>query len=883
MAADQWKKRMNAVTVVGCSQDQNGSKKRRLGVTEFGFKMRCNVSLVWDEKKKCVVPKRNQICISWRDIIPFYGSVPHHHSILADVVTVPQEIFDLDNLAEVLSHEVWQTCLSDNERSLLIKFLPRGTDAPRLVHDLLGGDNFHFGNPFLQWSRFLCSGNLHPDGIIRHHQSIKSHKKAYYMELQNYHVNMIENLKTWRDKWVSCRNFDEQIVKILRRSKKPHGKRGHILEFDAEENLVITPEYSWAAGDKDFSSDSPNPSVLQGASERSMDNQYGNSLDWSDMSKHNNGEQLQKCNIQQIDGSKYMSYIKVSKEHYQRIKNSLKHNSNSIHSRALNNVLGNIENLHVKPFEAYEEEEKQKLHEHWMQLAKRDLPEHYSNWLKRQLKKGHVRDSICHEIKAKLRSLSQDSLRVFYDLKSMEMISKEVTEIAPTLTAEGVEDDEEGTPNRFLLHPIDNNDAGDHSSSIVLVEEEETDEPICMVQEKVHFNTATTIKGDSWSSSSSEPYEQVHQMVPLSVTNEFYQLDPEPCDDDIIKKIDKESPSVSESLNKDALNQGSPLSSNNSIWPVTSMPRGVFKATSMNDEYRASVELLPLSHPQVMDDRASHFVEGLSCKKEIGKERLHGESNNVSFIGSYHDDRSDGLQSFIEGDSPGSVHNKQEHSSLTFHPRSANLIAEPSQFSGSLVLRQGEHSDLYMQHQDVLGNEYSVGGTYPFPRRHGNLNVAMPDWDMNSIRMPAAQISNPNGCGDVLLGQNWFSGENRERGVWSSLESRVGQSQCTNGNASDQSLFSVVSECNELCRGISYDTVGSTERFMLPRNYGPMGIQSPSGANTQQPPGNNLLLTYLSSHEASVSFPTTNHNMGWVNNASNQSSGLQDSLAKPYF
>lgn len=52
------------------------------------------------------------------------------------------------------------------------------------------------------------------------------------------------------------------------RSNKFHGKRGHSFELEGEENLVCTPECSWAAGDKGFSSDSPNPSMLQGESQR---------------------------------------------------------------------------------------------------------------------------------------------------------------------------------------------------------------------------------------------------------------------------------------------------------------------------------------------------------------------------------------------------------------------------------------------------------------------------------------------------------------------------------------------------------------------------------------------------------------------------------------
>lgn len=58
--------------------------------------------------------------------------------------------------------------------------------------------------------------------------------------------------------------------------------------------------------------------------------------------------------------------FQVSREHYQRVKNSMKHNSNSIQPRSLSNVLGDVENLHVQPFEFYEEEERQKLHDHWL-------------------------------------------------------------------------------------------------------------------------------------------------------------------------------------------------------------------------------------------------------------------------------------------------------------------------------------------------------------------------------------------------------------------------------------------------------------------------------------------------------------------------------------
>lgn len=33
----------------------------------------------------------------------------------------------------------------------------------------------------------ICSGSFHPDNVMRQEQHFKANKKAYYMELQNYH------------------------------------------------------------------------------------------------------------------------------------------------------------------------------------------------------------------------------------------------------------------------------------------------------------------------------------------------------------------------------------------------------------------------------------------------------------------------------------------------------------------------------------------------------------------------------------------------------------------------------------------------------------------------------------------------------------------------
>lgn len=110
MAADQWRKRLNGVSVGGCSPlEDYKMKKRKLGSLQNGLNSKSNISLKWDESKKKVIAKQEQIGISRRISKPFTDSVLGSKTVLghlADAFSVPQEIFELENLTEVLSYEV---------------------------------------------------------------------------------------------------------------------------------------------------------------------------------------------------------------------------------------------------------------------------------------------------------------------------------------------------------------------------------------------------------------------------------------------------------------------------------------------------------------------------------------------------------------------------------------------------------------------------------------------------------------------------------------------------------------------------------------------------------------------------------------------------------
>lgn len=108
MAADQRKKkRVNAASLVGCtSSEKYRVNRRKLQVQQHDLNMRPNISLEWDGRKKSVISKREQIGIARRHMIPYVDPGPCSHRILADVLPVPQEIFAIENLSEVLSYEV---------------------------------------------------------------------------------------------------------------------------------------------------------------------------------------------------------------------------------------------------------------------------------------------------------------------------------------------------------------------------------------------------------------------------------------------------------------------------------------------------------------------------------------------------------------------------------------------------------------------------------------------------------------------------------------------------------------------------------------------------------------------------------------------------------
>ncbi|PKU78704.1 hypothetical protein MA16_Dca000047 [Dendrobium catenatum] len=350
MAAGQQRKRFASSNL----HELKGKKKKRLDSSDYILNLRSHVHLQWDEVQKRVVAKREQIGITWKDLSPYVDSVPKIHSGLADVFSFPKEVFDLDNLMEVLSHEVWLTCLSVSERKLLMQFLPSCAFPEEAVQSLLTGENLHFGNPFLKWSTLLCSSDLHPDVLLQKERHTRVSKKQYNLEINKYHTNMVAVLRMLKEKSETCEDPEKLWRKLSTLNDSSEGSEKPHDYFIQKEELPLK-----------------------------ISNRY-------------------------VDEAKYMSYIKVNKKQFKMLK-ELKHSGDHIQSKSVSHVLGDIKNFHVYPYKLYEDEENNRLREHWMQVAK-DTHAAFEKYNKRKFLKMHRMECLEKEL-AESRALLHEKVR----------------------------------------------------------------------------------------------------------------------------------------------------------------------------------------------------------------------------------------------------------------------------------------------------------------------------------------------------------------------------------------------------------------------------------------------------------------------------------------
>ncbi|GFQ01125.1 nuclear factor related to kappa-b-binding protein [Phtheirospermum japonicum] len=897
MAADQRKKRVNAASLVSCtSREQYRLNRKKMRVQKNDLNMRPSISLEWDTKKKSVVSKREQIGITQRHLISFLEPGPPGPSTLADVFSVPQEIFELENLSDVLSYEVWQSHLSDSERRFLSQFLPKAPEPDKNVRDLLAGDNFHFGNPCVKWQvgASLCYGELHPDNILHEEKSLKAGKKAYYSDLQKYHSGMIENLQTWKEKWASCKDPEVDIVQNMWSSRR-HDERSvppSETRFCAnEENLVATPEScSWTNSEIAYSSDNQNLGTVRGESQRRngflkkiSDNPSSGLKVVGAVSKK--GEQLHKRNIQHTDGAKYMSYIKVSREQHERVKSSMKkHASNSIHPRSLNNVLGTTNALNVQPYERFVEEEKKKLHQHWLKLATKDAPEGLANWRKRQLQRQELTRSLVEEIEQKVECQttldeeiedSQDKQIELSDDSSEEEEEEEEEEekeeLLPSITIEGVV--KEQSDDDLLQEQEDTEEASQEMETNIeevksdyifeeskMTEDEDMPDPIFIEDDDNQQQQIASLNNSPRSTMITPPspvFYQAHQLQQkissLNSNNpqdDNNSIEIESNGNDIARaKADEEDhPSIASEYPVD------PLPSSSDVWPVGDVHGSYYQSTAPNAGYAIG------NNPQFILDNK----DAASVKDMLLNNRQHTTSDDMSFFNPYsNQDRNELLHSLFK--SP---------SNLTYPTGNDLMLEAGNQFPGHFRRPNNDHLYLHHHnhhhHHNIHQESMYAGGRFASMPRQDDLGaVNIHDWTAvnSSVRMPVPSNH-----------QSWYNNINNNsngmtttRDGWPSLDVGVGGTHSLGSiRNSDQTLFSVLSECNELPPRVSYDTMGSIQvgNYTSSSSNGGIGVGIHPGSSSsflqqQSSMTSSNPLNYLNGHEL-AKMNNNNNNLGWM-------------------
>ncbi|KAL4292003.1 hypothetical protein GQ457_14G005110 [Hibiscus cannabinus] len=903
MGADQQRKRLNGASIAGCNfQVQYRNKRKRLESLQNDLNTKSCISLEWDGNQKRVVAKREQIGLSRRHVKPLTDSTKQYNRVLADALTLPNEIFDLENLTDVLSYEVWQTLLSENERNLLMQFLPTGTDKDHVLQALLAGDSFHFGNPFLKWGSLVCSGHLHPDAVIQEELRLKAEKKAYYSELQDYHNDIIDYLQKLKVKWESCEDPEQEIVHKMWRSRRA-GEKGvfsHSSEskpVNLEQDATVTSEScSWAEDERACSSDNQNSSVVKGGKiQRRMyvkgfikDNGRNllTSLDDTQTleERPRKGDKIHNSDIQQSGGAKYMSYVKISKKQHELIKN-MRQSGRSIRSKSLNHVLGNIGSLHILPYEIFEEQERRNLHEHWLRLVKEDLPAAYASQREMKWQKREIAKLLEQDMEEKLnpvfeREVEEDAGKL-HDQEHDHGSNLDVLDVEKDGPEKLLEDqkDAEATESKSSMEEEDDPEkliedqdaeAAESKSSM-----EEEDSPEKLLEDQKDAEATESESSMEEESVPALPQNQSPQQISsINSGNTHYCEDIESENKENLLKSDYSFSDLSKSSNNlktaDAtVNQEVHVSSAENVWSAYSVLHSHHDSTTGHEHTSGSG--LPLAH-QANEDQENHMIGLESGLHEESTEKvlLHGHSEDVSFSSYTNQERSELLQSFFKDQVILPYDSEQKQAGLDFQlPK--NALMEDGDFDGQFQVqlrqtlpleeRQKRQDEVYVQ-QNMSGNIYSDGsqGRYLPPRQEHLPSGNMQDWGVNPAHM-SAPFQHQLNSGE-LLNQNWFTVEHQAEvaGGWAGSDSFSGPSQSISiareSNAADQSLFSVVSQCNRLGSRNPYESMGSTEHFQQRTN----GINGNSIEQAGSHP-----LDYLGGRDASM--PVMGDEMGWMSMA----------------
>lgn len=155
--------------------------------------------------------------------------------------SVPFELYDLPGLGDILSVDVWNECLSEEERFSLTKYLPdmEQDTFMRTLKELFEGNNFHFDSPIKKLFDMLKGGLCEPRVALYREGLNFFQRKQHYHLLRKHQNDAVSNFCQIRDAWMSCRGYSIQeklrVLNIMKNQKSLMNEKMEDFEIDSSE------------------------------------------------------------------------------------------------------------------------------------------------------------------------------------------------------------------------------------------------------------------------------------------------------------------------------------------------------------------------------------------------------------------------------------------------------------------------------------------------------------------------------------------------------------------------------------------------------------------------------------------------------------------------
>ncbi|BFG34268.1 hypothetical protein CerSpe_205420 [Prunus speciosa] len=155
--------------------------------------------------------------------------------------SIPFELYDIPSLEDILSVDVWNECLSEEEQFGLTKYLPDLDQETFMItlKELFTGCNFHFGSPVKKLFDMLKGGLCEPRVALYREGLNFFQKRQHYNILRKHQNNMVSNLCQIRDAWLNCKGYSIEerlrVLNIMRIQKSLMGEKMEDMETDSSE------------------------------------------------------------------------------------------------------------------------------------------------------------------------------------------------------------------------------------------------------------------------------------------------------------------------------------------------------------------------------------------------------------------------------------------------------------------------------------------------------------------------------------------------------------------------------------------------------------------------------------------------------------------------